>query len=84
MKSEIQLSSRYGEDNRLVRIGGEDSLKYQLKTSIDTYRAGIIEGNPDEYSFIDPSGGPFITIGSKIEGHKVKAIHKGGIVEFES
>lgn len=84
MKSEIQLNSRYGEDNRLVRVGDEDSLKYRLKPSTDTYRVGIIEGNPDEYSFIDPSGGPFITIGSEIEGHKVKAIHKGGIIEFES
>lgn len=84
MKSEIQLSSRYGENNILVRIGDENSLKYQLKTSIDTYRIGIIEDNPDEYSFIDPSGGPFITVGSEIEGHVVKAIHKGGIVEFES
>lgn len=84
MKPEIQLNSRYNEDNRLIRIGGEDSLKYKLKASIDTYRVGIIEGNPDEYSFIDPSGGPLITIGSEIDSHIVKSIHKGGIIEFES
>lgn len=83
MKPEIQLNSRYGEDNRLVRVGGEDSLKYKLKTRYN-YRAGIIEDNQDEYSFIDPSGGPFIAIGSEIDGHVVKAIHKGGIIEFGS
>lgn len=84
MKSEIKLNSRYRENNRLVRIGNESSLKYQLETELDTWRCGIIEDNPDEYYFIDPPGGPFITKGSEIEGHIVKAIHKGGIIEFES
>lgn len=84
MKEVIKLNSRYKEDNRLIRIGNDSSLKYQLETELDTWRYGIIEDNPDEYSFIDPSGGPFITIGTEIEGHIVKSIHKGGIVEFES
>lgn len=82
MKSEIKLNSRDGDSNKLVRIGEEDSLKYKLESKF-YYRAGIIEDNPDEYSFIDPSGGPFITVGSKIDGHVVKAIYKGGIIEFE-
>jgi hypothetical protein len=83
MKPEILLNSRYGEDNRLIREGSEGSLRYKLQTRFN-YRAGIIEDNPDEYSFIDPSGGPYITIGSEIDGHIVKSIHKGGIIEFES
>lgn len=84
MKEVIKLNSRYKENNRLVRIGDNSSLKYQLITELDTWRCGIIEDNPDEYSFIDPSGGPFITKGTEIEGHTVKTIHKGGIIEFES
>lgn len=84
MKEVIKLNSRYRENNGLVRIGDDSSLKYQLITELDTWRCGIIEDNPDEYSFIDPSGGPFITKGTEIEGHTVKAIHKGGIIEFES
>lgn len=82
MKPEIQLNSRGGIDNRLVQVEGEP-LKFELKTDYN-YRVGIIDKNSGEYSFIDPAGGPFITVGSEIEGHKVKAIHKGGIVEFES
>lgn len=82
MKPKIQLNSRDGIDNRLVQVEGEP-LKFELKTDYN-YRVGIIDKNSEEYSFIDPAGGPFITVGSEIEGHKVKAIHKGGIVEFES
>lgn len=80
MKHEILLYSRGGIDNRLVRVGGEDSTKYELKTPLD-YRVGFTDNG--DYTFIDPSGGPFITVGSEIDGHKVKAIHKGAIIEFE-
>lgn len=82
MKPKIQLKSRGGIDNRLVQIEGEP-LKFKLKTDYN-YRVGFMEYNLGKYSFIDPAGGPFITVGSEIDGHKVKAIHKGGIVEFES
>lgn len=82
MKPEIQLHSRGGIDNRLIQVEGEP-LKFTLKTDYN-YRVGFTDENHEEYTFIDPAGGPFITVGSEIEGHKVKAIHKGGIVEFES
>lgn len=60
-----------------------EPLKFELKTDYN-YRVGIIDKNSEKYSFIDPAGGPFfITVGSEVEGHVVKAIHKGGIVEFE-
>ena len=80
MKPEIQLNSRYGIDNRLVQVEGEP-LKYKLKTDLN-YRVGFNDNK--EYTFIDPAGGPFITIGSVIEGHKVKAIYENGVIEFES
>lgn len=78
MKPEIQLNSRYNTDNRLIQIEGSP-LKYKLKTDYN-YRIGF-ENN--KCTFIDPSGGPFITIGSEIEGHVVKAIYDNGIIEFE-
>lgn len=81
MKPEIQLDSRGNLDNRLVQVEGE-SLKYKLKTDFN-YRVGIENNNEERYTFIDPAGGPFIAIGSEIEGHKVKAIYEGGIIEFE-
>lgn len=84
MKPEIQLNSRYGEDNRLIRIDGEESLKFKLKTQSGHYRIGFRDETDEEVIFIDPSGGPFITKGSEIDGHIVKAVYREGIVEFES
>lgn len=83
MKSEIKLDSRYGEVNKLVRVGNENSLRYKLDTEFNV-RVGVIKDNPSQYSFIDPSGGPFIEVGSKIEGHTVKAIYDDLTIEFES
>lgn len=77
----IKLNSRGGTNNKLVQINGE-SLKYKLETEF-CYRVGFKDDSMKECSFIDPSGGPFITIGSVIEGHKVKAIYESGIIEFE-
>ena len=82
MKPEIQLKSSGGIANRLVQVEGE-SLKFELKTEYN-YRVGLKDNGEDGYTFIDPAGGPFIAVGNEIEGHVVKAIHKGGIVEFES
>lgn len=79
MIPEIQLKSRYGIDNRLIQIEGEP-LKYKLKTE-HNFRVGL---KGDECFFIDPSGGPFITAGSEINGHVVKAVYRDGTVEFES
>ena len=79
MKAEIKLYSR-GVDNRLVRIGSEDSTKYKLETP-HYYRMGYSSDN--NYMFIDPSGGPFMAIGTEIDGHKIRKIHDGGIIEFE-
>lgn len=82
MSSEIQLNSRGGIDNRLIQIEGEP-LKFKLKTEFN-YRVGFNDDGSSECTFIDPAGGPFISIGNKIEGHIVKAIYGDGIIEFES
>lgn len=81
MAKEIKLESRGNLNNRLVQVDNSPN-KYQLITDYN-YRAGLIEGNTEEYSFIDPAGGPFISVGSTLLGKKVKAIYKGGIIEFE-
>ena len=82
MKPEIKLYSREGLDNRLVQVEGEP-LKFKLKTDY-YYRVGFKDDNTEECTFIDPAGGPFITVGSEIDGHIVKAIHGNGIIEFKS
>ena len=82
MKPEIQLKSRGGLDNRLVQVE-EEPLKFKLETNYP-YRVGFKDDNIKEYTFIDPAGGPFIAVGSEVDGHKVKSILEGGIIEFES
>ena len=82
MKPEIKLYSREGLDNRLVQVEGEP-LKFKLKTDY-YYRVGFKDDNIEECTFIDPAGGPFITVGSEIDGHIVKAIYGNGIIEFKS
>ena len=86
MKEKIKLQSRYIEDkNYLNRIGDETSKRYLLQTEYD-YRVGLVEGDSSAYSFVDPSGGPFISKGTIIDNNTVKSILKGDegvIIEFE-
>ena len=67
MEDIIKLRSRYGTVNYLKKIpkpDGSDSKTYVLKTDIPTLRVGEVqEGN----KFIDPSGGPMIVVGYKLE-----------------
>lgn len=86
MKEKIKLQSRYREDeNYLNRVGDEASKRYSLQTTFN-YRVGIVDGDPDAYSFVDPSGGPFMQKGTVIDGNVIKSISRGEggiIVEFE-
>lgn len=70
---EIQLESRDGTKNKLVQIENTTDC-YELKTPY-SYRRGITaEGN----QFIDPSGGPFITKGTKIDKYVVEEVLPNG------
>lgn len=67
MEEIIKLKSRDREENYLKRLPKSDGLEsktYVLKVSTPTLRVGNVEeGN----KFIDPSGGPMIIVGSKLE-----------------
>lgn len=86
MKRQIKLQSRYREDeNYLNRIGDETSRRYSLQTQFN-YRVGLVDEDPDAYSFVDPSGGPFMQKGTVIDGNVIKSISRGEegvIIEFE-
>ncbi len=86
MKKQIKLESRYrGDENYLNRIGDETSRRYSLQTQF-SYRVGLVNGDPDAYSFVDPSGGPFMEKGTVIDGNTIKSISRGKegvIIEFE-
>lgn len=82
----IELGNRYGDRNYLEQV---DENMYILRLdpqSADYCRVGLKEGTEwedKEYSFVDPSGGPFIHVGSyEIDGKPVKYIYEkeGNIV----
>ena len=67
MEEIIKLKSRDREENYLKRLPKSDGLEsktYVLKVSTPTLRVGNVEGGN---KFIDPSGGPMIIVGSKLE-----------------
>lgn len=74
MEDIIKLKSRYRAKNYLKKMpkpDGTNSKTYVLKTDIPTLRVGgVQEGN----KFIDPSGGPMIVVGYKLE--EAKAVVK--------
>ena len=74
MEDIIKLKSRYRAKNYLKKMpkpDGTDSETYVLKTDIPTLRVGEVQGGN---KFIDPSGGPMIVVGYKLE--EAKAVVK--------
>ena len=67
MKDLIKLKSRGYEKNylkKLKRPDDSESNTYVLKASTPYLRCGEVEGGK---KFIDPSGGPMIIVGYKLE-----------------
>ena len=74
MKDLIKLKSRGYEKNylkKLKRPDDSESNTYVLKTDIPTLRVVEVQGGN---KFIDPSGGPMIVVGYKLE--EAKAVVK--------
>lgn len=76
MKKRIDLYNRYYKNVYLEEI---DDNEYQLHGPDETFqymRVGFnndIKGKPDytDINFIDPDGGPFLSVGSKIDNDNV-------------
>lgn len=67
MEDIIKLRSRYGAVNYLKKMpkpDGSESKTYVLKTDMPTLRVGEVQGGN---RFIDPTGGPMIVEGSRLE-----------------
>lgn len=67
MEKIIKLNSRGGINNYLkmmLNSDGSESKTYIFKTDMPTLRSGYVSNNS---KFIDPSGGPMIVEGSKLE-----------------
>lgn len=88
MRKTILLKSRYGETHKLERIGGIDSHLFLFIPQDGSCRLGFNGKEEESYDFVDPSGGPFIQAGRKLNyiNKVVKSITKskdGIVIEFE-
>jgi hypothetical protein len=81
----IELKSRYGDIHILEKI---EDKKYKFLPSDNYMRCGLTE-DKNKYHFVDPSGGPFISVGSILPevNSKVKDIEFiegiGTVITFE-
>ena len=70
MKDIIELGNRYGVPNFLEKSGDNRYiLRFANNDEAMYCRLGLLEGHDwedKEYFFIDPSGGPFLSIGCEI------------------
>jgi len=69
------MKNRYGDDYGFQKISEN---VYKTIGELKHWRCGGKEGTDgidmNDLGFIDPSGGPFLTIGMQIEGRPIKRI----------
>ena len=82
---EILLPARYGLTHKLVH-DKDDLWHIEFdKKSTGTYRLISFKGQHgigNNVSALDPEGGPFLNVGSTINGYTVKSITINGIFEL--
>ena len=73
------MRNRYGDEYQFECVGGNT---YTIVGGLKYWRFGGKEGQEridmNDLGFADPSGGPFIGIGSKIDGRNVVKISAVG------
>ena len=73
------MRNRYGDEYYFEKVS--DNV-YVIKGDLKYWRYGGKEGqqsvDDNDLGFVDPSGGPFITMGYGIDGRKVKRISATG------
>ncbi len=81
----IKMYNRYGNEYWFEQVGPNT---YTIKGDLNYWRYGGKEGedalDESDLGFVDPSGGPFISMGYKIEGRPVVKISSAdGEIYFE-
>lgn len=81
----IKLSNRYKDKNYLRQIGDKE---YKYEGDLEYIRIGYSTEDKHKIEFIDPSGGPFLSVGSEVFGieGKITEINKEDktfILKFE-
>lgn len=79
------MKNRYGDEYRFEKV---NENTYTIVGELKYWRYGGKEGqngiDDNDLGFVDPSGGPFISIGYKIEGRTVNRIRaEGDQIYFE-
>jgi hypothetical protein len=73
------MRNRYGDEYTFEKVGENT---YTIKGDLNYWRFGGKEGqqgiDDNDLGFVDPSGGPFISMGYMIEGRAVKRISLAG------
>lgn len=72
----VLLSNRYKESNYLRQVGNKE---YKYEGESDYLRVGFNGASEEDgIQFIDPSGGPFLSVGSEVFGieGKITEINK--------
>ena len=69
----IHLYNRYGSDVKLSFVKDNLAILDVPEEEAGWVRVGLIENSTD-YKFIDPSGGPFISVGDNFKGKIIKRI----------
>jgi hypothetical protein len=73
------MRNRYGDEYTFEKVGENT---YTIKGDLNYWRFGGKEGqqgiDDNDLGFVDPSGGPFISMGYMIEGRAVKRISLSG------
>ncbi len=74
-----KMRNRYGDEYSFEKIS--DNV-YRIVGELSYWRCGGKEGqntiDESDLGFVDPSGGPFIAVGSTIEGRKITRISADG------
>ena len=65
----IKLSNRYNDKNYLRQIRDKE---YKYEGDLECIRIGYSTEDKNKIEFIDPSGGPFLSVGSEVFGIKGK------------
>jgi len=73
------MKNKYGDEYEFVKVN--DST-YTITGDLQYWRYGGKEGHAEldfnDLGFVDPSGGPFIAIGSRIDGKVITRIRIEG------
>ena len=81
----VLLSNRYREENYLRQIGDKE---YKYEGDTEYLRIGYSTEDKYKIEYIDPSGGPLLSVGSEIFGiegkiAEINKVDKDFILKFE-